>query len=275
MFSAYLVAALLLAGDAKASGDDPAPAEVYKKLTTTQRKAIYRSFKGAPKNAGDPAEFAARSRRVPLEVVNLVVAEMERNNGKTDAEARGEAEPEDAQTKAAKKKRAMQEDYFRRLEYERKNPMREMQENKKYDRFKKLTHFSLLMTIDGGDQVVWTYDVDDSGEPSRLTLGIVSTARTWQYIRDHEASALVDGQPLKLPQENWDGQMLLEGVRETVALFVPGPDRDKIAAAKSFEVRFGRREVTWSRRELERLRDFLIGHAKAVTDRKPPAEAGK
>ncbi len=140
----------------------------------------------------------------------------------------------------------------------------------KYDKFKNETTitagpFSLTGTMEYmmTDTMIFLY----SGfrfEGENITtpvdafyLGFSYSGREWQFLKNTDVYALVDGERMHLGEADRDSDVHLGGVEEMLAIKLDQATFSKIAKAKSVELKVGEREFKLKEEHLQSFRDLI------------------
>lgn len=111
--------------------------------------------------------------------------------------------------------------------------------------------------------------VGSTSLPGTVAMGITLFATSWRYLRCHDVDALVDGEPLAMPEFQHDGEAVRGGVTESVVGQLGDGDIETMARARSVRVRVCRDVYTLNQQQLQSLRRML-DRFRAMTA--PPVE---
>lgn len=106
--------------------------------------------------------------------------------------------------------------------------------------------------------------------PGSMAVRFTVFAPTWRYLRCHTVDALVDGEPLTMPEFQHDGETVHGGVTESVIGHFGDGDIETMARARSVRFRVCRDVYELDQQQLRSLRTML-DRFRAMTS--PPVEA--
>lgn len=131
-----------------------------------------------------------------------------------------------------------------------------------YDRFKKETvitmYSSLADSFKGrphGLVVIYSYPGEKAQIPDKVEIGFSSTYEDWTYLRCHDLTFLIDGEPVSVRSEHIGDVLSGGSVAETVIGFLTPQIFLQMANAKKLEGKICNDEFVFSESQMEALRD--------------------